>query len=282
MTMLALSLATGIVIDDALVVLENIFRYVEERGVTPKQAAAEATSEIGLAVMATTLSLVVIFLPVAFMTGQVGRYFFSFGIASAAAILLSMFVSFTLTPALCASWLRASDAGGHGKKSKSRGFYAAMDRGYDHLLHWSLRHRFVMLLIAAAVTASAVMLFPRVGKELVPDDDQSEFSVNVHLPRGTSFLRTDEYMRAIENDLRRLPEVDTVFTSVQPGSGNFYVGLTPLENRKASQQELMRRARIFLRKFPGARISVSGGTDISGSSTEGSEVEGEAATGSRS
>ncbi len=269
MTMLALSLATGIVIDDAIVVLENIFRYVEEKGVTPKVAAAEATSEIGLAVMATTLSLVVIFLPVAFMTGQVGRYFFSFGIASAAAIMLSMFVSFTLTPALCASWLRPGDAGGHSQKSKSRGFYAAMDRAYDHLLHWSLRHRFVMLMIAAVVTLSAILLFPRVGKELVPDDDQSEFSVNVHLPRGTSFLRTDEYMRAIENDLRGLPEVDTVFTSVQPGSGNFYVGLTPLESRKISQQELMRQARVYLRKFTGARISVSGGTDISGSSTAG-------------
>ena len=107
MTMLALSLATGIVIDDAIVVLENIFRFVEEKGVTPKEAAVEATAEIGLAVMATTLSLVVIFVPVAFMTGQIGRYFYSFGITSAAAILLSMFVSFTLTPALCAWWLQA-------------------------------------------------------------------------------------------------------------------------------------------------------------------------------
>ncbi|HXI27482.1 MAG TPA: efflux RND transporter permease subunit, partial [Vicinamibacterales bacterium] len=106
MTMLALSLATGIVIDDAIVVLENIFRFVEEKGVTPKEAAAEATAEIGLAVMATTLSLVVIFVPVAFMTGQIGRYFYSFGLTSAAAILLSMFVSFTLTPALCAMWLK--------------------------------------------------------------------------------------------------------------------------------------------------------------------------------
>ena len=106
MTMLALSLATGIVIDDAIVVLENIFRFVEEKGLTPKEAATEATAEIGLAVMATTLSLVVIFVPVAFMTGQIGRYFYSFGITSAAAILLSMFVSFTLTPALCAWWLK--------------------------------------------------------------------------------------------------------------------------------------------------------------------------------
>ena len=110
MTMLALSLATGIVIDDAIVVLENIFRYIEEKGATPRQAAIDATAEIGLAVMATTLSLVVIFVPVAFMTGQIGRYFYSFGITSATAIMLSMFVSFTLTPALCAWWLRAEDA----------------------------------------------------------------------------------------------------------------------------------------------------------------------------
>ena len=110
MTMLALSLATGIVIDDAIVVLENIFRFVEEKGVSPREAAAEATKEIGMAVMATTLSLVVIFVPVAFMTGQIGRYFYSFGLTSAAAILLSMFVSFTLTPALCALWLKEEDA----------------------------------------------------------------------------------------------------------------------------------------------------------------------------
>jgi HAE1 family hydrophobic/amphiphilic exporter-1 len=188
MTMLALSLATGIVIDDAIVVLENIFRYIEEKGVSPREAAMKATSEIGLAVMATTLSLVVIFVPVAFMTGQVGRYFYSFGISSASAILLSMFVSFTLTPALCAYWLRSIDAE-HGRKrqSKQQGFYAWMDRKYGAMLEWSLAHRGLMLGIAGAVALSAVVLFPYVGKELVPDDDQSEFSVNMRLPgvRGT-------------------------------------------------------------------------------------------------
>ena len=122
MTMLALSLATGIVIDDAIVVLENIFRYVEEKGITPKEAAAAATQEIGGAVVATTLSLVVIFLPVAFMTGQVGRYFYSFGITAAAAILISMFVSFTLTPALCAWWMKKEDTKSDHSTTKSRGF----------------------------------------------------------------------------------------------------------------------------------------------------------------
>ncbi len=270
MTMLALSLATGIVIDDAIVVLENIFRFVEERGLPPREAASKATAEIGLAVMATTMSLVVIFMPVAYMTGQVGRYFFSFGIVSASAILLSMFISFTLTPALCATWLRPADAGGHDKKSKSRGFYAAMDRTYGHLLEWALRHRVVMVGIALAVTASAAYLYPRVGKELVPDDDQSEFSVNVRLPRGTSFQRTREYVAPIEADLRNLgPEVQMILTNVNAASANFYVALSPLETRKVSQQEMMRRARTVLRKYREARIGVSGGTDISGASSAG-------------
>src|SRR2546425_4563571 len=130
MTLLALSLATGIVIDDAIVVLENIFRYVEEKGVSPREAAADATNEIGLAVMATTLSLVVIFLPVVFITGTLGQYLLSFGIVSAAAIMFSMFVSFTLTPALCSMWLRQSDALQHGGGSKTGRLYGFVDRAY--------------------------------------------------------------------------------------------------------------------------------------------------------
>jgi len=269
MTLLALSLATGIVIDDAIVVLENIFRYIEEKGVAPKKAAALATNEIGLAVMATTLSLVVIFLPVAFMTGQVGRYFYSFGIASAAAIMISMFVSFTLTPALCSVWLRSSDVGGHGKKSKSRGVYAGMDRAYGHMLSWSLHHRLIMLTIAAAVSVSAVLLFPRIGKELVPDDDQSEFGVNARLPRGTSFARTDQYAREVEAEVKKLPEVRDIFTTINGNRVEIWAGMTPLEDRSVSQQAVMRMARMRLSRFTGARISVTGGTDISGASTTG-------------
>ena len=270
MTMLALSLATGIVIDDAIVVLENIFRHIEEKGSTPQEAAISATSEIGLAVMATTLSLVVIFVPVAFMTGQVGRYFYSFGITSATAIMLSMFVSFTLTPALCAWWLRPQDAkSGHG--TKDRGAYAWMDRKYGVMLEWSLAHRPLMLGIAAVVVSSAVFLYPYVGKELVPDDDQSEFSVNLRLPRGTSFDRTLEYMTPIEGELRKAlgTNLQAMMTSIQNGSGNYSVQLTPIEERKQSQQELMQVARRTLVKYRNARISVSGGTDISGASSAG-------------
>src|SRR5262245_21508143 len=220
--------------------------------------------------MATTLSLVVIFLPVVFITGQLGQYLFSFGIVSAAAVLFSMFVSFTLTPALCSLWLRSSDAGQTG--SKDRGVYAAMDRLYGHMLHWSLRHRVVMLLIAVAVTASAALLYPRLGQELAPDDDQGEFNISINLPRGTSLDRTLEYVKDVEDTVRKLPEVQTVFTSIQPGNANYFVGMTPLDNRKLSQQELMRRTRAMLvgrYRGPGVRINVSGGTDISGASSAG-------------
>ncbi len=220
MTLLALSLATGIVIDDAIVVLENIFRYVEEKGVSPRQAASEATAEIGLAVLATTLSLVVIFLPVVFITGQIGQYLLAFGIASATAILLSMFVSFTLTPALCAMWLRPQDAGGDGHQSKKAGIYARVDtRLRPHAGvepsssvcdadRW--RRRSVL---------SAVLLLPRIGTELVPEDDQSEFNVSVNLPRGTTLDRTAEYVKDIEPMLLATDNVQTVFTNIQPNQG---------------------------------------------------------------
>jgi len=269
MTMLALSLATGIVIDDAIVVLENIFRFVEEKGVSPKEAAADATAEIGLAVMATTLSLVVIFVPVAFMTGQIGRYFYSFGLTSAAAILLSMFISFTLTPALCAMWLRPEDAKSDHSNTKSSGWYAKMDAVYGRMLHWALAHRAVMMGIAGAVVLSAAFLYPYVGKELVPDDDQGEFSINVRLPRGTSYQRTEEFVKPIEKEVLALPALQRVMQNVNAGWVNFNIMMVPLEERKISQQELMIRARQMLRKYQGARISVSGGTDISGASSGG-------------
>jgi HAE1 family hydrophobic/amphiphilic exporter-1 len=269
MTMLALSLATGIVIDDAIVVLENIFRFVEEKGVTPREAAAEATREIGLAVMATTLSLCVIFVPVAFMTGQIGRYFYSFGLTSAAAILLSMFVSFTLTPALCALWMKKEDTKSGHSTTKSSGFYARIDRLYGAMLSWSLDHRAAMMGIAGMVVLSAAFLYPYVGKELVPDDDQGEFSINVRLPRGTSYARTEEFIKPIEKEVLALPALFRVMQNVGPGNGSFNIMMVPLEDRKITQQQLMIQARQMLRKYQGARISVSGGTDISGASSGG-------------
>src|SRR5262249_34689643 len=131
--------------------------------------------------------------------------------------------------------------------------------------------RAAMIGIAAIVVASAVVLYPRVGKELVPDDDQGEFSVSVRLPKGTSYLRTEEFVRPIEKDILSLPRelIERVSSNVNTGFANFNIVMTPLEDRKVSQQDLMRQVRQMLRKYQGARIGVSGGTDISGASSRG-------------
>jgi HAE1 family hydrophobic/amphiphilic exporter-1 len=180
-----------------------------------------------------------------------------------------MFISFTLTPALCAWWMKSSDVTSDHSTTKTRGFYARMDKGYGILLGWSMHHRAAMLLIAAAVTASAAFLYPYVGKELVPDDDQGEFNINVRLPRGTSYLRTEEYAQPIEKEIIALPALRRVRIQVNPGGASFGVTMVDLEERNISQQELMIRTRQMLRKYQGARISVSGGTDISGASSSG-------------
>src|SRR5690349_21644984 len=178
MTMLALTLAVGIVIDDAIVVLENIYRFVEEKGQPPLQAAVEATKEIGLAVMATTLSLIAIFVPVGFMGGIVGRFMKSFGLTMSFAIMVSLLVSFTLTPMLSARWIKAKDekgAKGHG--SKEARFFKPIDDGYKRLLAWSLAHRGLVALGAVLVLLSSIPLLSIANKNFLPNDDQSEFEI---------------------------------------------------------------------------------------------------------
>ena len=137
------------------------------------------------------------------------------------------------------------------------------------MLVWSLGHRAAMIGVAGVVVLSAAFLYPYVGKELVPDDDQGEFSINVRLPRGTSYPRTEEFIAPIEKDVLALPALQRVMQNVNSGFASFNITMLPLEERKISQQQLMIQARQMLRKYQGARISVSGGTDISGASTGG-------------
>ena len=276
-TMLGLSLSVGIVIDDAIVVLENIFRYMEEEGVGPLEAAREATREIGLAVMATTFSLVVIFLPVAFMSGIVGRFFNSFGLTAAFAILVSLFVSFTLTPSLSSRFLKppASRGEGHGRASaasRQRGVYAALDRGYDWLLRRALAHRWAIVLITLMVVASTMAIVPRVKKEFIIADDMSEFEVVLETPAGSSLERSDEILRRVEAELKKLPGVETLFSTIGVQGQNvtnvtdasIYVGLTHLSKRKETQQQIMQMAREAMRRFPDLRVSAQQISLISG------------------
>lgn len=241
-TMLALVLVVGIVIDDAIVVLENIFRFVEEKKVRPFEAARDATAEIGLAVMATTLSLVVIFLPVSFMSSISGRFLYQFGITAAVAIMVSLLVSFTLTPMMSARLLRTEDAAGGEAAAKSRrGLYAWLDRCYAWLLAGALRFRILVALLALAVIASSVPLYQVIKQDYIPSDvDEAEFEVTVTAPEGTSLAAMDEVMQAIAADLRDTTGVRLVLTTAGGGflgtvnTGNAYVRIAPHEERTFS------------------------------------------------
>ncbi len=252
MTMLALTLAVGIVIDDAIVVLENIYRFVEEKGRPPMQAAVEATREIGLAVLATTLSLIAIFVPVGFMGGIVGRFMTSFGFTMSFAILVSLLVSFTLTPMLAARWIkmkpRREDAEGHvieDVSSKDSRFFRPIDRSYTAVLTWSLGHRAVIAGIAVLVLLSSVPLFMLANKNFLPSDDQSEFEVGLRAPEGTSLEATAIVANRLATRIRQLPEV--AYTLVSAGDdpaqtqnlGTVYVRLKPLGERSRDQFEVM-------------------------------------------
>src|SRR5437764_3304738 len=267
-TMLALTLMVGIVIDDAIVVLENIFRFVEEKGVPPFQTAIEGTREIGMAVTATTLSLLPVFLPVGFMQGIVGRFMSSFGFTSSFAIAVSLIVSFTLTPMLAARMIKRKKSGvstgsgsdrvsvrsqetsgsSDGEKrtslaefkdkyeqaaSKQSRFYRPIDRTYTWMLKWSMAHRWVIVALSLLVIISTVPLFMLVGKNFLPVDDQSQFEINVRLPEGSTLSTTSALSERIEADMRKLPGVTDTLVTI--GSG---------------QQQIVNLANIYIKMSP--------------------------------
>ncbi len=282
-TMLALVLMVGVVIDDAIVVLENIQRWADEKDVTPFAAARGATKEIGLAVLATTLSLVVIFVPVSFMSSISGRFLYQFGITSAVAVLVSLVVSFTLTPMLSARWLRkGSMAGMHG------GNRGVSERAYLWLLRLCMRHPVWTLLLAAAVAFTAVPLSQHVRQDYIPSDvDEGEFEVNVNGPDQVGFEAMDAALRAVEAEVRQVRGVTTILAQSGGGflggvsRGSLYVRIEPHEERRFSlgrfaacllrgepaaaftdnytQREVMSEIRRRLRKFPDLRCSVRNG-----------------------
>ncbi len=250
MTLLALTLAVGIVIDDAIIVLENIFRYMEEKGIERKRAAIEATREIGPAVMATTLSLVIIFLPIAFMTGYARRYVNSFGWTMAMAIMVSLLVSFTLTPMMSSRFLMVRAEAGHAR-SREFGFFHAIETFYHRVLVWSLDHRLAILIISVAVFASTWLLYPLVGRDWIPPDDQSELMANINLPEGTSLDRTVASVTEMVNRVEKLPEVDFVQAATW-GSTNrarLYIRLVPGGERKKSHMQVAGDIRRMLANY---------------------------------
>ena len=288
-TMLALVLMVGVVIDDAIVVLENIFRFIEEKRIEAKEAAREATKDIGLAVLATTLSLVVIFLPVSFMSSISGRFLYQFGITAAVAILVSLLVSFTLTPMMSSRLIRVSDAkGGHGEPASRRGFYRYIDAGYSHLLTFAMRHRIAVALLALAVVFSSIPLYRAVKQEFIPTNvDEAEFEVNISGPEGTNLAVMNEVITSMEKDIQETPGVRLVLSSAGGGflggvnQGGAYVRIAPHEERTLSlgklwretkkgnplnafrgnytQQDVMQEVRRRLQKYAPMRIAVRNG-----------------------
>ena len=248
LTMLALTLSVGIVIDDAIVVLENIFRFIEEKGMPPLQAAVEATKEIGLAVMATTLSLVAIFAPVGFMSGMVGRFMQSFGLTMAFAVLVSLFVSFTLTPMMSGHWLKPKPKDG-GRDSKHNRLFDPLDRAYLRLLNWSMAHRGLVALGTVLLLLSSVPLFRVTAVNFTPEDDQSQFEVSLRAPEGTSLAAMDLMANRLGAATRQIPEVDfTLITVAGDTAGTLntatmLVRLHPLEARQRDQFAVMAEVR---------------------------------------
>ena len=271
-TMLALILAIGIVIDDAVVVHENIFRHMEEYGKDSVTAARDATREIALAVMATSLSLVVIFLPIAFMGGIIGRFFSSFGLTIAFAIIMSLFVSFTMTPMLCAHFLKLETARA---SSKAGWVYRAIDSIYGWALRWALRHRLIMVGLCVLVFLSTIPIAAKMGVNLVPRDDQSEFQVTFITPEGYNLERSNQVISEIEQRLAALPGVLHHFTTIGENKdagkgqgdvtrGTIYCRIVEMEDRQFSQFGLMKRVRSILREYPDLRTAVSDVSAIGG------------------
>ena len=206
MTLLGLTLAVGIVIDDAIIVLENIYRFIEEKGMPPREAAVRATKEIAMAVMATTLSLVIIFVPIAFTSGYAKRFLNQFGWTMAMSIMVSMLVAFTLTPALSSRLLKAR---GIGKRGHAPG-HSFFDRSYIGVLGWSLNHRWAIIAICLITFASTFVVNKYIGRDWMPQEDQNEMSVTMEMPEGSSLEATEKVTVEVAKQIEKIPGVTVV------------------------------------------------------------------------
>ncbi len=254
LTLLALTLAIGIVVDDAIIVLENAYRHQEEFGKPPEQAAIDGSREIGFAVIATTIALVAVFTPLAFLKGSTGRLFNEFGIAVAGAVIISGFVALTLTPMLCARILRVPKRHGRLYQALEAGF-EGIASGYKALLGRALHHRLAVVVGFAAVTALATGTFRSLKREFVPSEDRGSFQVSVTAPEGSTIAYTDQYQRLAERILLDTPEI-TMFNSVvgrgaRVNGGFLYTRLKDWSERDRTAQEIIQDIQPKLQGIPG-------------------------------
>jgi HAE1 family hydrophobic/amphiphilic exporter-1 len=273
-TLMALSLCVGLLIDDAIVVRENIVRHVQ-MGKNPYQGALDGTQEIGLAVLATTFSIVAVFLPIGFMGGIIGKFFHEFGVTIVAAVLISMFVSFTLDPMLSSVW-HDPEIEAHARHDAPRTFYDKtigrvtgwFDRAtdwaaeaYQGILRWSLGHRLATVLLAVAVFATSVVMVPLLGTEFVPKADFSETSLNFYTPVGSSLEATEAKARQVESIMREFPEVKYTLATLNTGNAqgkiyaSIYVRLVDRKERTRSADQMSGVLRERLKQVPGVTVT---------------------------
>ncbi|MFI5446804.1 efflux RND transporter permease subunit [Polaromonas sp. UC242_47] len=287
-TLMALSLCVGLLIDDAIVVRENIVRHVQ-LGKTPYQASLDGTQEIGLAVLATTFSIVAVFLPIGFMGGIIGKFFHEFGVTIVAAVLISMFVSFTLDPMLSSIWHDPSIEA-HGRHHAPVTFYDktigrvtgwferatdALAETYQHILRWSLGHKLATVGLAVVVFVTSLFMVPLLGTEFVPKADFSETTLNFYTPVGSSLEATEAKAKQVETILGEFPEVSYTLATLNTGNAqgkmyaSIYVRLVDRKARSRSVDELSNVLRERLKQVPGITVthvglldSVGGGKQV--------------------
>ncbi|KAB7627820.1 efflux RND transporter permease subunit [Alkalilimnicola sp. S0819] len=257
LTLLALLLLIGVVVDDAIVVLENIYRHREEIDPDPRRAALHGTNQVVFAVLAATLTLVAIFAPVVFMGGIIGKFFASFGVVVSFGVLVSWLVSMTLTPMLASRYLVVSEQHGRVWHALENSF-RALERGYGHVIRGALRFRWTVLALASLVVLSSGYFFAEVGKTFVPEEDEGIFLVTARTPLGSSVAYTNERLKAIEAVLAEQPEVRSFFATVggENATGNsaqVFVRLQPRAQREARQSEVIARLERELSQLPGVR-----------------------------
>ncbi|HET9133270.1 MAG TPA: efflux RND transporter permease subunit [Gemmatimonadales bacterium] len=266
-TLLALTIAIGIVVDDAIIVLENAYRHQEELGKDPETAARDGTREIGFAVIATTASLMAVFVPLAFLQGNTGRLFNEFGVAVAGSVFISGFVALTLTPMLCAKMLRVPSSHGPMYRALERGF-DAVTSGYVRVLGRALRHPLTVIAGTLALLVAAGVIFTTLKREFIPADDRGVIFANVVAPEGATLEYTNRYARQAERILLDVPEINSVFTFMGRGgapNGGFIVArMVPWEERERDAETILAEVRPKLMSLPGAMVFASNPPAIGG------------------
>jgi multidrug efflux pump subunit AcrB len=262
-------LSVGLLVDDAIVVIENIVRQMK-MGKTPYQAAREATSEIGLAVLATTLTIVAVFLPVAMTSGFMGRYLREFGLTVSFSVLVSLFVSFTLVPMLASRYLKG---GGRNDSAQAAGrarrflawfnnWFDKLSRSYARFLKLALRHRLSVVLIAGVCLILSILILPSLGTTFLPAEDKGEITIVASLDSGLSLEKAGSTAREMEAAVKKYPQVLYTYSVVEADKVSMYVRITGQESRKEAIGEIVTGMRSKLAQIPGIDISISGNSSI--------------------